>query len=40
MLMIKIDKTLFDGIQEKAQSSLRKRMNYDLRTQATDSDPT
>lgn len=31
---MKLDNTLFDAIQEKAEESPRKRMHYDLRTQA------
>ena len=37
--MEKIDNKLFDRVREEAESSPRRRMNYDLRTQATDSDP-
>lgn len=34
--MIQIDKTLLDGLFSKAQTSDRKRMNYDLRTCSSD----
>ena len=34
--MIKIDKTLISELFDKARASERKRMNYDLRTSASD----
>ena len=37
--MEKIDNKLFNRILEEAEISPRLRMHYDLRTQATDSDP-
>lgn len=35
-----LDKTLFDSIEEEAKVSPRHRMNFDLRTQAFDENPT
>ena len=32
--MLKLDNTLFSEVGEKAEASLRRRMHYDLRTQA------
>lgn len=37
--MEKIDNELFERVREEAKASPRLRMHYDLRTQATDSDP-
>lgn len=37
--MEKIDNELFERVREEAEASPRLRMHYDLRTQATDSDP-
>ena len=36
--MEKIDNKLFDRVREEAKVSSRRRMNYDLRSQAMDSD--
>ena len=37
--MEKIDSKLFNRVREVAEASPRRRMHYDLRTQATDNDP-
>ena len=37
MTHIKLDNNFFDSIQEQAENSPRRRMNYDLRTSAEDS---
>ena len=34
-----LDTELFNAIHNEAEASSRRRMNYDLRTQATDNDP-
>lgn len=34
---MRLDNKLFDSIQEQAEDSPRRRMNYDLRTSAEDS---